>query len=102
MNKQNIFKLIKYIGIITGFKETSGERIACHSLRTTAEWIVIDNTAIGFDSTRAGTWVSTFVLVACSILWTFRIDDTFWLAIRRDTHEGLLARAYGLAVYSTA
>lgn len=87
---------------VTWLREAPGERIARHSLRAAAKRIVIDDAAVGLHSTSPGARVRALVLVARSILRALRVDDAFWFAIRRDSHERFLAGAHGLIVHGAA
>lgn len=60
---------------------------------------MIDDATIGFHTASAWTRIRAFILIACPVLRTLRVDDAFWLAVRRSTREGLLTRAHGLIVH---
>jgi hypothetical protein len=88
--------------INTWLREASRERIARSPLRTTAEWVVIDDATIGFHPTSAGTRIRALVLMTSSVLRALRINDAFRLAVRRDPHERFLTRAHSLIVHGAA
>jgi len=89
-------------GINTWLREASRERIARSPLRTTAEWVVIDDATIGFHPASTGTRIRALVLMTGSVLRALRINDAFRFAVWWNSHEGFLARAHSLIVHSAA
>ena len=59
---------------------TRWERIPFISLDTSACSDMVDNPALGIDTTKSRTWVNTVQSWACFVGGTIGIDSTFWSA----------------------
>lgn len=87
---------------LTCLRITPGERIPSGPMWAAAQWIVIDDATGSSDSTSSRARIGTPVLVTSSRLRALGVHDAFRLAVRRCTHEGLLARAHSLSADSSA
>ena len=66
-----------------GWSVAAGEWVSNVSLVTNAQRHVIPHTAVGIDTTEAGTGVLTLSVDASLVLGTLRVDDTLWSAVWR-------------------
>ncbi len=69
-----------------------GERISIIVTVAGTDGHVISYAALRIYSTSSGAWVKTFLILACHVLRTIRVDDTFWTAVGRVANHTWQAR----------
>lgn len=82
-------------------RETSREWITSVGRRTATNWIVVDHSTLGSNTTRTGAWISTFLVEACFTRVTVGVDSTFWSASWRTSQITNNTRTYSLVIYLT-
>lgn len=85
--------------ILTLFK-ASHKWITTEARSATADWIMIHNLTSSIETTRAWTWVCTFLIDARLILRAISTNHAFWSACRWRTNIIRLTRTNSIIVYN--
>ena len=80
---------------------TPDERIPLVVLWALADWIMVDDSALGIGTTHAHTRINTLQLLAGQVRGTITVDDTFWPAVGRGVNVAHLTRANTNSIHHT-
>lgn len=80
---------------------TSSEGITNETHFTSAYRTVVVNSTRSVQATNTRTWITTLLINACFVKWTFRTDKTFGTTRRRTSNVALLTRADSLMIHFT-